>query len=422
MQATQTEVLIIGAGLAGLMAGWQAAARGRRVRVITKGWGATHWHSGCVDVLGYRPTEESTPVESPAASVAQLIGENPQHPYARAGVEALDEALRALQLLSQEAGYPLHGSLERNWLLPSAAGAVRPTCLAPETMIAGDLRRRDPMLLVGFQPFLDFFPALAADNLSAQGFPARDVTLELPRPEQRQLVNGTNLARLFETADFRMQVADALKPQLGEAARVGFPAVLGAQEALAVQHDLQQRLGREVFEIPVLPPSVPGIRLHHILVAAIERAGGRVFEGMEVVGTEMGDGRVSAVWTQAAARRKVHRAAQFVLATGGILGGGMVADQEGTLREVIFGLPLAAVPERSDWFAPEFFAPGGHPIYRAGVEVNERLQPVDADGQVVCENLRAAGSTLAHCDGVRERSFEGVALATGFTAAKQAAR
>jgi glycerol-3-phosphate dehydrogenase subunit B len=421
MQPMQTEVLIIGAGLAGLMAGWQAAARGQRVRVITKGWGATHWHSGCIDVLGFYPTEEARPVESPAASVAQQIRENPQHPYARVGMEALREALRAVQSLTQEAGYPLHGSLERNWLLPSAAGAVRPTCLAPETMIAGDLRRSDPMLLVGFDPFLDFYPALAADNLAEQGFPARDVTLDLPRPEQRRLVNGTNLARLFETAGFRQEVADALKPHLGDVARVGFPAVLGTQDALAVQRDLQQRLGREVFEIPVLPPSVPGKRLHHILVAAIERAGGRVFEGMEAVSVEVGDGRVSAVWTQAAARRKAHRAEHFVLATGGILGGGMVADQEGTLREVIFGLPLAAVPERSDWFAPEFFAPGGHPIYRAGVEVNERLQPVDAGGHIVYENLRAAGSTLAHCDGVRERSFEGVALTTGFAAAHQSA-
>ena len=412
----QIDVLVIGAGLAGLTAGWQAAVRGRRVRVITKGWGATHWHAGCIDVLGYHPPDSPLPVESPAAGVTQLIGEQPHHPYARAGVEALDGVLRALQALCLEAGYSLHGSLERNWLLPSAVGAVRPTCLAPETMIAGDLRRRDPMLLVGFQPFMDFYPALAADNLSAQGLLARDVTLDLPRPEQRRLVNATNLARLFETPDFRAEVADALKPQLGDAARVGFPAVLGAQDAPAVQRDLQERLEREVFEIPVLPPSVPGMRLHHILVAAIERAGGHVLEGMEAVAVEAGDGRVTGVWTEAAARRKAHRAAQFVLATGGILGDGIVADQYGALREVVFGLPLAAVPGREDWFAPEFFAPAGHPIYRAGVEVDERLQPVDAGGHVVYQNLRAAGSTLAHCDTVRERSFEGVALATGFAA------
>ncbi len=413
------DVVIIGAGLAGLVAGWQAAGKGCRVRVIAKGWGATHWHAGCIDVLGYYPIDNQKPVEVPAEALAQLVRAMPQHPYALVGTEALEQALTAFQTLCATAGYPMHGSLERNWLLPSALGTIRPTCLAPETMIAGDLKRQDPMLLVGFRPFLDFYPALAADNLAAQGFPARDLTLDLPRPEQRRLVNATTLAQLFETADFRAQVADAIKPHLHDAARVGFPAVLGIHNALSVQHDLQERLGCPVFEIPVLPPSVPGMRLHRILMNAIARAGGHVFEGMEVIAADKRDGVVEAVWTQAAARRKPHRAHSFVLATGGILGSGIVAADPGTLREVIFNLPLAAVPERSNWFSAEFLSPGGHPIYQAGVLANERLQPLDANHHVIYTNLYVAGTTLAHCDAVRERSFEGVALSTGFVAAQQ---
>lgn len=419
MEAATLDVVVIGAGLAGLMAGWQASVKGCRVRVLAKGWGTTHWHAGCVDVLGYYPAESRTPVEAPAEALAQLVRATPLHPYAQVGTEALAQALDAFQELCVAAGYPMHGSLERNWLLPTALGGVRPTCLAPETMITGDLRQRDPMVLVGFQPFLDFYPALAADNLNAQGFSARGVVLDLPRPEQRRLVNATNLAQLFERADFRAQVADALKPHLGDAARVGFPAVLGIHNALSVQRELQEHLGRPVFEIPVLPPSVPGMRLHRILTGAIERAGGRVFEGMEVVAADVRGKVVEAVWTQAAARRKLHRARHFVLATGGILGSGIVAEEIGTLREVIFNLPLAAVPERSDWFDSEFLSLRGHPIYRAGIAVNERLQPLDAANNVVYTNLYIAGTTLAHCDTLLERSFEGVALSTGFVAAQQ---
>jgi glycerol-3-phosphate dehydrogenase subunit B len=415
----QTDVVVIGAGLAGLTAAWRAAALGQRVRVVTKGWGATHWGAGCIDVLGYHPRADGPPLESPAAGVQALVASQPAHPYALVGLEAIDQALQALQALCAAAGYPLHGSLERNWWLPSAAGGVRPTCLAPETMIAGDLRRREPMLLVGFDPFLDFFAAFAADSLNAQGYLARDVTLNLPRPEQRRLVNGTNLARLFETEAFRAEVADALRPWLGDVARVGFPAVLGRRgdRAVAIQRDLAARLGREVFEIPVLPPSVPGMRLHHILVTAIEQAGGRVFEGMEAVQADSEDGRLTAIWTQAAARRLAHRAERYILATGGILGGGLVADGDGMVREVVCGLPVAAVPAREAWFATEFLSPGGHPIFQAGLAVNRQLQPLDERGQVVYANLYAAGNTLAHCDSVRERSFEGVALATGFAAA-----
>jgi glycerol-3-phosphate dehydrogenase subunit B len=414
----QSDVLVIGAGLAGLMAGWRAASTGQRVRVITKGWGATHWHAGCVDVLGYHPLDDRRPHQSPAAGVEMLIRSEPEHPYTRVGLAAIDQALQAVQRLCAQAGYPLHGSVDRNWQLPSAAGGVRPTCLVPETMVAGDLGRREPMVLVGFDPFLDFYAAMAADNLKAQGYLARDVTLDLPRPDQRRLVNGPNLARLFETEAFRAEVAAALKPRLGDAARVGFPAVLGltGDRAVAVQRDLQARLEREVFEIPVLPPSVPGMRLQQILVAAIEQHGGRVFEGMEAVQVEAQAGRVAAVWTQAAARRVAHRAERYVLATGGILGGGIVADASGEVREVVCGLPVAAVPAREAWFAPEFLAPAGHPIYRAGLAVDVQLRPLDAHGKVVYSNLRAAGNALAHCDSVRERSFEGVALATGFVA------
>lgn len=419
MEATTLDVVVIGAGLAGLMAGWQAAVKGCRVRVVAKGWGTTHWHAGCIDVLGYYPPDNQTPVEVPAEALAQLVQKTPHHPYALVGIEALAQALDAFQQLCAAACYPMRGSLERNWLLPTALGGVRPTCLAPETMIAGDLRQRDPMLLVGFRPYLDFYPALAADNLKAQGFPARDVTLDLPRPEQRRLVNATNLAQLFERADFRAEVVDALKPHLGDAARVGFPAVLGIHNALGVQRDLQEHLGRPIFEIPVLPPSIPGIRLHRILTGAVERAGGRVFEGMEVVAADVRDKIVEAVWTQAAARRKLHRARHFILATGGILGSGIVAEDMDTLREVIFDLPLAAVPKRSEWFDPEFLSLRGHPIYRAGVAVNERLQPLDAANNVLYTNLYVAGTTLAHCDALLERSFEGVALSTGFVAAQQ---
>ncbi|MGH8874273.1 MAG: FAD-dependent oxidoreductase, partial [Acidimicrobiia bacterium] len=167
------EVLVIGAGMAGLVAAWQAATAGARTRVVSAGWGALYWHAGCIDVLGYHPPDQ--PVESPAEALGRL---EPAHPYTRAGREALEQALSALAELCTRAGYPLEGSLERNWLLPSALGAARPTCLAPATMTAGDLRRRGAMVLVGFRGFADFHPGLIAANLAERGVPAREVVLD----------------------------------------------------------------------------------------------------------------------------------------------------------------------------------------------------------------------------------------------------
>jgi glycerol-3-phosphate dehydrogenase subunit B len=173
-------------------------------------------------------------------------------------------------------------------------------------------------------------------------------------------------------------------------------------------------LGRPVFEIPSLPPSVPGIRLHQIFKQAIERQGSFVYDGMEALRAESENGRITAVFTEAAARPRRHRFEKYVLATGGILGGGIVTNIDGEAREVVFDLPVNAPDSRLNWFKRQFMDKEGHPIYRSGLTVNEQFQPMNGNGPVY-ENVYAAGTTLAHCEVIRERSFEGVALATGYT-------
>ncbi|MDQ7028589.1 MAG: glycerol-3-phosphate dehydrogenase subunit GlpB [Ardenticatenia bacterium] len=416
------DVLVIGAGLAGLMAAWQAAVAGCRVRVITRGPGALFWHAGCVDVLGYAAQDTERPVAAPRDALLHLVNANPAHPYARVGLEGVETALSALQQVCEAAGYPLRGDLSHNWLLPSAVGAFRPTCLAPETMVSGDLARRDPLLIVGFEGMLDFYPELVADNLAEQERPARSVRLDLPSLRERRQLTPVTLAQLFEAPEFRRQVAEALRPKLGRAARVGFPAVLGVHRPLEVKQDLEAKLGREVFEIPTLPPSVPGMRLYTILVEAVRQAGGDVFTGMEAVRAEAENGRVQAVFTEAAARLNPHRAHAFVLATGGLLGGGIVADADGHLREVILGLPVQGPESQTKWFRQEFLASEDHPVYAAGVAVDERFRPVGAKGVPLYTNLFVAGMTLAGDDVIRRRALDGVAVATGYAVGQHAAR
>jgi glycerol-3-phosphate dehydrogenase subunit B len=117
-----------------------------------------------------------------------------------------------------------------------------------------------------------------------------------------------------------------------------------------------------------------------------------------------------------------HRAEKFLLATGGILGGGIDSDHTGKVWEVVLNLPLAVPRERGQWFRARFFDPAGHPIFRAGVSVNREFQPVDANGVRVYANVWAAGNLLAHADPLLERSLEGIAIATGIAAARNASK
>lgn len=406
---------MIGAGLAGLVAGWRAAIRGRHVEVIAKGWGALYWHAGCIDVLGYYPLDQSHRVQSPHRQLDQLRANQPQHPYSLLGHKSLTEALEALKGLCAADGYPLHGSLERNWLLPSAVGTFRPTCLAPETMIAGDLSHHAPMLIVGFAHQNDFYPNLIADNLTRQGIPATHTTIELRTLAERNFNNATYIARKMEDPVFRAELVDRLKPRIGsDVERIGFPALLGLSGSIEVKEALETRLQRPVFEIPGLTPSIPGIRLHSILVQAIQAHGGRVHNGMQAIGAQADGDRVTAVYTEASGRPRSHRHNRYVLATGGILGGGITTDYQGKVKEVVFDLPVAAPASRQDWFARSFLDKEGHPIYCAGLTVDDHFRPVDEVGRPIYDNLYAAGGTLAHYEMIRERSLEGVALATGY--------
>ena len=68
--------------------------------------------------------------------------------------------------------------------------------------------------------------------------------------------------------------------------RVAFPAVLGIADPHGAWTALEHALGRPVFEVPTLPPSVPGMRVFAILREALRRAGGTLLLNNVVVGAE----------------------------------------------------------------------------------------------------------------------------------------
>lgn len=407
------DTIVIGAGLAGLMAALVRAERGERVMVLAKGHGATHWASGCVDVLDG--------ADDPLAAAAAMADTRPGHPYALAGAAALEGGLARLRAACEAAGYPLVGSPSRALHTPTAVGALRPTSLIPATMAAGEARQLGdgrPTLIAGLHEIRDFFPPLIAANLRAQGYAADGVYLTLPPIDRRREFGPMIFARTFERPEFRAQIGEQLAELVrrGGYARVGLPAVLGLYRATEVVRDLQARSGALIFEIPTLPTSVPGARLFHALEDAVVRAGGRVQIGSWVLRGEAAGQSLAAIYSEAAAREQRHTARRWVLATGGVAGGGLRAEPMGELRETALGLPVQAPSGRSEWFAQRFLAEGGHPVFSAGIAADDALRPLDAAGRVVYENVAVAGSALAGCDPIREGCMEGVAVATGFAA------
>ena len=159
-----------------------------------------------------------------------------------------------------------------------------------------------------------------------------------------------------------------------------------------------------MFEIPTLPPSVPGMRRYEILRAALRAAAGRLVLGAEVISHERSGTRVTSVATHAAGRDLTYVADWFVLASGGFASGAIELDSHWVTHERVLGLPLRGVPDAGEpRFASEYLSE--QPMARAGVAVDAELR---AEG---VENVLVAGASLPGATPWREGSGEGIALA-----------
>jgi glycerol-3-phosphate dehydrogenase subunit B len=402
------DVVVIGAGTAGLVAGSRLAEGGARVCVIAKGVGSTHLAPGTIDVLAYAPDR----VSEPGRALDQLASERPDHPYALLGSSLVAEALQWFTERVQAGplpGYRYVGGLERNHILPTAVGALRPSTLVPETMAGGETSGIGRVCVVGSRALRDFHPALCAANLAAQGVQARGIDVEFRT--ERADANSLGLARRFDDAEWRGAFAAELSLKLRDDDHVAMPAVLGISDPHGVWSDLADRIGRPVFEIPTLPPSVPGMRLFEILRATLRAASGRLVLGSEVFAADRDGARLSAVRAHASGRDVRYIAPSFVLATGGFASGAIALDSHWNANENVLGLPLRGVPAADEpRFDPTYLSE--QPLARAGVAVDGDLR---AEG---AENVVVAGAALPGATPWREGSGEGIAVASGYRAAQ----
>jgi glycerol-3-phosphate dehydrogenase subunit B len=402
------DVVVIGAGTAGLVAGARLAASGAGVCVIAKGVGSTHLAPGTIDVLGYAPERVSAPLEQ----VAALAAERPDHPYALIGPDAVAAACEWFLAEADTgplAGYGYVGGLERNMLLPTALGALKPSALAPETFAAGDSEGLGRVAVIGIPPLRDFHAELCAGNLRAAGIEATALNVDVDA--DRADISTLGLARLFDDPAWRAGFSARLAPLIKAADQVAMPAVLGLRDPHAVLGELEARLGRRVFEIPTLPPSVPGLRLFEILRHVLRGAGGKLVIGAGVVSHRREGARVVSVDTATAGSNTTYAADAFVLATGGLHSGAITLDSHWQAQEQVLGLPLTGIPDAGQpRFASAYF--DEQPLERCGVAVDSALRAVGI------ENVVVAGASLPGSISWREASGEGIALASGYRVAQ----
>lgn len=421
--AIESEVLVIGGGLAGLTSALAAAREGAEVRLVSYKQSTLRHASGLVDVLGYTPDGDG-PLVDPYEAIPDLPEE---HPYRTVGVDTVRDAMA----LFDDAAPTYRGEhTDRNALVPTHGGTVKPTARYPAGAAAGVASDERDVLLVGLEAMVDFDAEQAAAHLEAAGVPfdARGTTIRFPG-DLRADAKVTRYAKLLDTngevsvrgrtRPAREALAERVATEHDGEARVGFPAILGDDAAAAVRTALGDHLGADVFEVPMGPPSLPGLRLEDALFAALDAAGASIETGNPVTDFDRdGDGRIEQVYVEKNGARIPNAADQYVLATGGLVGKGVESDREG-VSEPIFDCHVPHADDRYDWFEGDAF--GDHAFAGFGVRTDDDLRPTDAGGAVEFDNLRAAGSVLGGYDFAAEKSGSGVSIATGYAAGRGAA-
>ncbi len=401
------DLIVIGTGLAGLTAARTAAEAGARVLVVGRGIGSLALFGNSIDVLGEVP-----PGVNLDAGVSDWIGTHPGHPYARTGWEGIAEALVAFQELFPSP-YRFVAAGLTNSLVPTGTGTLRPTYLLPITMRAGAGLVAEETLVVGFRGFKDFQGDTVSLHLKCRG-----VNISLPRYGLEGLT-ALALARLMDEEPFRKSLGEAIRGQKAGEKRIGLPAILGLCDPAAVLEDLEGVIGARVFEIPMLPPSIPGLRIFNRFRERLIAKGATFLMGNPVTGVTVKGGRCEGIRVCNPPLETEYRAEQYILATGRFLGGGLWAEMD-RIVEPVFHLPVSQPAGRGDWFRERFFQPEAHPIHAAGIATDRSLRPSGEGGAPLLTNVRVAGSILANHQSIEEHSREGIAIATGYRAAQEA--
>jgi glycerol-3-phosphate dehydrogenase subunit B len=416
-QIISCDLAVIGAGMTGMAASMFAANRG--LKTVQVGvTGEIIFASGFLDILGIHPISAKKPWTDPWAGIASLVQDCPDHPYGRLTEKKIQSAIDEYLLFVNDSGVPHYWEKTHNIEMMTPQGTLKLTGCVPQTMknAVSALKEKPPGLIVDIRGLKGFSAHQIVDNLKETWPDLRSARITFPESAHLGEIFPEYMARSLEAGISRKKLAAAILPHVQNAKIVGIPAILGIHHSLEVQADMEDLISARLFEIPTLPPSVPGLRLKEMFENALPEKGVRQFLQQRVTAVlkEPENGFLLEIAGGITQGQQI-RCKGILLATGRFFGKGLTADRK-RIRESLFDLPVFQPVSRSNWYRMDFLDPKGHPIHQAGLEIDDHFRPLSASGVPAFSNLFAAGSILAHQDWIRQKCGSGLAIATAYGA------
>lgn len=419
------DCIIIGGGIAGLTCGIKCLKDGLRCAIISAGMSALHFSSGSVDVFSY--DEQSQPIGDPFVYIENFTASHPDHPYTKCGPDTVRDALFFFKDILAHEGLELHHNGNKNHFIISTLGALKPSFFSQGSVYSKNIRaafeKKSKIAVLNFDGYRDFYPDITIANLKKNAlFKDTDfISGNILFPDYGSIkknpfeFRSVDIARIFDTSRYLEDIAKQIKNKAAYADIVCFPAFIGISNFKKHHETLQELTGKLIYEIPTLPPSLPGMRIDNALKSSFASMGGVFIAGDRVISGVIKNGMLENVRT-ANNMNEVLKAHCYVLASGSFFSGGMTSDSA-SIREPVFSLKVEYSPSRGDWASDKLFDKNSHKFIEYGVETNDSMNPFGADGSSI-SNLFCAGAILSHYNPVKHACGSGVAISTGYCAAK----
>jgi glycerol-3-phosphate dehydrogenase subunit B len=416
MTKIESDIMIIGSGLTGMSAALFATNEGLKVSQVG-GSGGTLFSGGYFDLLGnHRKKTKHNPWETMEA----LLKDYPNHPYAKLSRKIVETAFEKLLLFLKKQGLVYRFSENQNQKVITSFGALKESYCLTQSFYNGvkALNENAPSLIVDFKNLVGFSAIQIKNALKNKWPKLRTTVVSFPADHIKgQLQIGEITAYALESTESMEKLVFILKDKIKDAKYVGFPAVLGIERHKQVVANLEKLLNVTIFEIPTFPLSIPGLRLERAFEYGLNDLGvNRFHQFMTESVTQIENDRFRIKIKKGDEQREII-SKSVILASGRFLGKGLKAERN-RIVETIFDLPISQPKSRNGWHSNDFFDPKGHPINKAGLKTNHRFCPINTNGNVVYENLFAAGIILADQDWIRSQCGSGLAISTAYGAVK----
>jgi glycerol-3-phosphate dehydrogenase subunit B len=412
-----TELAIIGSGLAGAAA--SVFARNKGISCTLAGnTGALAYTTGHLDLLGFL---DSRRIADPWQGLIELDRVAGNHPLAGIDRSTIETAFTEFIDYLQKHGIGYSRPGPKNILAFTPAGTLKPTLCVPQTMAKGveALQTKASCTILGFRGLKGFSAHQITANLREHWPDLQDRVVSFPGHAHGELY-AEAAARSLEVAGNRELLAEIIAKEGGASAFIGIPAILGMHNPDRIHAELERLTGRSIFEIPTMPPSVPGMRLRQLFEQTLPGEGVILIPQQKVDSISFSQHSIELELADNYGPIAI-QAQTALLATGRFLSGGLTAHFD-HIAESLIKLPVHQPPSRQDWYREEYLDSLGHEIHLAGIEIDSSCRPLGQDRQAYDRRLFGAGSVLAHQDWIRLRCGAGVAIVSAYRAVEAAAQ